>query len=326
MVQVLGKDVGATGFGLMGLTWREQVPTVEESIATMKAAVNNGMLLWSGGEFYGTPKYNSLTLLKAYFTKYPEDADKVIIVIKGGVDVGTHKEDGSTEGTRRSIQSCIDQLGGTKKLDIWNPGRRDPNTPLKETFDAAQEFIDAGKLGGVALSEVNTKTLREGVAAAKIELCELELSMFTPDILNNGIAAICAENDIPVMAYSPIGRGLLSGRFSESNRLPGYIGTYPRFNGDEFKHNLKLVDQTKALAEKKGCTPAQLAVAWVRALSERDGKPAIIPIPGSTTVPRVQENAKIVQLSDDEFKEITDVVENFETAGKRYPDSVKSNT
>lgn len=174
----------------------------------MKAAVNNGMLLWSGGEFYGTPEYNSLTLLKAYFTKYPEDADKVIIVIKGGVDVATHKEDGSTEGTRRSIQSCIDQLGGTKKLDIWNPGRRDPNTPLKETFAAAQEFVDAGKLGGVALSEVNTETLREGVAAAKLALCELELSMFTPDILNNGIAAICVENDVPVMAYSPIGRGV----------------------------------------------------------------------------------------------------------------------
>jgi pyridoxine 4-dehydrogenase len=174
----------------------------------MKAAVENGMVLWSGAEIYGTPEYNSMHLLKAYFTKYPEDADKVIIAIKGGVDPVNHKEDGTTEGTRRSIQRIIDGLGGTKKLDIWGPGRRDPNTPLSETFAAAQEFIDAGQLGGVFLSEVNPQTLREGVAAAKLALCEVELSMFTPDILKNGVAAICAENNIPIMAYSPNGRGV----------------------------------------------------------------------------------------------------------------------
>lgn len=326
MVQILGKDVGVTGFGLMGLTWREKVPTVDESIATMKAAVNNGMLLWSAAEFYGTPEYNSLTLLKAYFTRHPEDADKVVIVVKGGIDPVTHREDGTAEGTRRSIRNILKQLGGVKKLDIWNPGRRDPRTPLAETFAAAQEFIDAGELGGVALSEVNNKTLREGIEAAKLALVEVEMSMFSPDILRNGLAAICAENNIPVMAYSPIGRGLLTGRFSESNPVEGFIGTYPRLTGDNFKHNLKLVDQTKALAEKKGCTPAQLAIAWVRAQSERGGNPAIIPIPGSTTVPRVEENAKVVDLTEEEFKEVTALVDSFETAGNRYPDSVASMT
>lgn len=166
------------------------------------------MRLWSGADFYGTPEHNSLTLIKAYFTKYPEDADKVVIVIKGGVDNTTLKPDGSAEGTRRSIQNIVEQLGGKKKLDIWNPGRRDPNVPLAETFKAAQEFIDAGKLGGIALSEVNSKTLREGAEITKLALCELELSMFTTDLLHNGVGATCAEFGIPVMAYSPIGRGV----------------------------------------------------------------------------------------------------------------------
>lgn len=327
MVRILGKDVGVTGFGLMGMTWgRDNLPTVDESIETLKAAVDNGMLLWSGGEFYGTPEYNTLTLLKAYFTKYPEDADKVVIVIKGGVDTTTQKPNGSTEGTRRSIQNTIDQLGGKKKLDIWNPGRRDPAVPLAETFKAAQEFIDAGQLGGVALSEVNPKTLREGAQASKLALCELELSMFTPDILHNGVGSTCAELGIPVMAYSPIGRGMLTGRFTESKPIEGYIGTFPRLNGENFKHNLRLVEQNKAVADRKGCTPAQLAIAWVRAMSERGGNPAVVPVPGSTTVHRVEENGKVIKLSEAEVEEVTALVDNFETAGNRYPDYVPINT
>ena len=115
---------------------------------------------------------------------------------------------GSADNTRKSIRGIIEQLGGKKKLDIWNPGRRDPNVPLEETFKAAQEFIDSGELTALALSEVNADTLREGAKVTELALCELELSMFTPDILKNGVAATCAELDIPVMAYSPVGRGV----------------------------------------------------------------------------------------------------------------------
>jgi pyridoxine 4-dehydrogenase len=181
---------------------------VDEAVEVLKAAFNNGLRLWSGAELYGTPEYNSLTLLKAYFTKYPEDADEVIVALKGGVDPVSQVPDGSVEGTRRSIDAMIDQLGGTKKVDIWNPARRDPNVPLEVTFGAAQEYIDAGKLGGVALSEVAAESLREGVAAAKLALCEVEVNLFTLDVFKNGVAAICAENDIPIMAYAPMGRGV----------------------------------------------------------------------------------------------------------------------
>lgn len=119
---------------------------------------------------------------------------------------------------------------------------------------------------------------------------------------------------------------MLTGRFTESNPLTGYIGTFPRMNGDNFKHNLKLVDQVKAFAEKKGCTSAQLALAWVRAASERDGNPAVVPIPGSTTPQRVQENSKAIKLSEEEYKELTAIVDYFETAGGRYPAQAAFNT
>ncbi|KAH8172198.1 aldo/keto reductase family protein [Sarocladium implicatum] len=323
MVQIVGKEVGSTGFGLMGLTWREQIPTEEESVAVLKAAFDNGMRLWSGADFYAkpdTPEINSMSIIKAYFTKYPEDADKVVIVIKGGVDARLHGA-GSPESTKKSIQGIIDQLGGVKKLDIWNPGRRDPNVPLAETFKAAQEFIDAGQLTALALSEVSAESIREGAQVTKLALCELELSMFSPDILRNGIAAACAEFDVPVMAYSPIGRGLLTGRFTESAPPEGIIAQrFPRLNGDNLKHNLRLTEETKALAAKKGCTPGQLALAWVRAQSGLNGNPVVIPIPGSTTVERVAENAKEVKLTAEEEKEVTKVVDEFEVAGTRYPD------
>ncbi|KAH7246766.1 NADP-dependent oxidoreductase domain-containing protein [Fusarium tricinctum] len=188
MVQILGKEVGATGLGYM------------ESVKTLKAAVDNGFLLWSGAEFYGGPEYNSMTLVKAYFLKYPEDAAKVVLCIKGGVKQGTHELDSSAGGTRRSIDNILTQLGGTKKLAIWIPARRDPKTPLDITFKTAQEYIKGGQLGGIGLSEVGLQTLQEGIKAGRVEVAELELSMFTSNLLRNGVGAACAENGIPIMA------------------------------------------------------------------------------------------------------------------------------
>lgn len=150
-----------------------------------------------------------MTLLKHYFTKYPEDASKITIIIKGGVNPTTHQSDGSPEFLRKSIDNIIAQLGGTKKLDIFAPARRDQNTPIGVSLDFIQkEYIDTGKVGGVSLSEVRPETIHEAVKHAKISAVEVELSMFSPDILNNGVAAACAQYDIPIAAYSPIGRGV----------------------------------------------------------------------------------------------------------------------
>lgn len=165
------------------------------------------MNFWNGGEFYGTPEYNSMTLLDRYFERYPEDADKVVLSIKGGM-AGLGKPDGSPENIRRSIDNVLKQLNGRKKLDIFECARRDPNVPLATTFAAMQEYIDKGLLGGISLSEVSAATIHEAVKHAKIVAVEVELSVFTPDVLTNGVAAACAQYDIPLVAYSPLGWGV----------------------------------------------------------------------------------------------------------------------
>jgi pyridoxine 4-dehydrogenase len=175
----------------------------------MKAAFEAGCNLWNAAEFYGTPEYNSMTVIKAYFEKYPEDADNVILLIKGGSDVITLKPDGSPEGTRTSIDNILRQLGGTKKVDAFIIGRRDRETPLKVTLDVIKkEYIDTGKIGGVGLSECRAETIHEASKYVNVAAVEVELSMFSTDILNNGVASACVEHSIPIAAYSPIGRGV----------------------------------------------------------------------------------------------------------------------
>lgn len=243
MATVINRSVGPIGYGLMGeskqnpplqhnqfyshfvgFTWRPERIPVDQAVTALKAAVTNGMTLWNGGEFYGTPEWNSMTLLKEYFTRYPEDADKITLIIKGGMDLATHRPDGSPEGIRRSLDNIISQLGGTKKLDLFSMSRRDPTVPLEVTFGTIQkEYIDTGKLGAIALSECNANTIHEAAKITKIGTVEVELSMFTPDILTNGIAAACAQYNIPITAYSPIGRGVSVAIFSPNKVLHLFV-------------------------------------------------------------------------------------------------------
>lgn len=124
---------------MMGLTWRTEPLSDEKAFEAMKAALKNGMNFWNGGEFYGPPEGNSLVLLERYFAKYPEDAEKVVLSIKGGMDPHGLGPDGSPEGTRRSIDNCIAQLKGRKKIDIFEFARRDPKVPLSVTFGVIEK-------------------------------------------------------------------------------------------------------------------------------------------------------------------------------------------
>ncbi|KAM0472528.1 hypothetical protein ACHAPX_008685 [Trichoderma viride] len=329
MVKFLDKEVGPIGFGLMGLTWRANPPPLEQALATMKAAVENGLTMWNGGEFYGTPQYNSMTIIKAYFTKYPEDADKVFLAMKGGVNLEAIRPDGSPENIRRSLDNILAQLDGKKKVDAFCCARRDPSTPLDVTFGVIQrEYIDTGKIGAIMLSECGVNTIKEAVKVAKIVAAEVELSLFTPDILKNGIAAALKEHDIPIIAYSPIGKGMLTGEFKnqEDVKKLGMVANFPRFQGEGFEHNLKLVQQVEAVASDKACTPAQLAINWVRNMSTDPELPLVIPIPGATTIARVEENSKVVELTEEDMQSLTSLAKNFETAGARYPSHVPTNT
>ncbi|KAI1291348.1 voltage-gated shaker-like K+ channel, subunit [Xylaria venustula] len=325
-----GREVGPIGFGLMGFTWRSEPCPQEQAFETMRAALANGSNFWNGGEFYGPPDYNSLVLLERYFEKYPEDADKVVLSIKGGVNPATHRIDASPENTRRSLDTCIAQLKGRKKLDLFEFGRRDQNVPLEETFKLIQEeYINTGKLGGISLSEVRAETIHEAVKYIKVAAVEVELSLFSTDIFENGVAAACAQYDIPIVAYSPIGRGVLTGKLKSPDDIKDAVFhsfELPRFQPANFERNLGLVKRVEEIAKTKNCTPAQLAINWTRAVSRRPGMPVIVPIPGSTTVGRVNENSKVIDLTDEDLAQIDAVLADFTPAGERYGASVPMNT
>ncbi|KAK6213963.1 aldo/keto reductase [Colletotrichum tabaci] len=329
MPQLNGQEVGNIGYGLMGLTWRPQPCSEEQAFEAMRAALKNGNNFWNGGEFYGTPEYNSSVLLERYFAKFPEDADKVVLSMKGGVNLKNLHPDGSPEGVRRSLDNIINQLKGRKKVDMFECARRDKNTPLEVTFGVIQkEYIDTGKVGGICLSEVSAATIHEAVKHAKIVGVEVELSLFSTEILTNGVASACAQYGIPIIAYSPVGRGMLTGQVKTLDDIPhdDMRRHMPRFQPDTFGINIKLVEQVETLARKKGVTPAQLAIGWTVALSRRPGIPVIIPIPGATTADRVNENAKLVELTDEEMAEIDATLAKFEVVGGRYPEGAPVNT
>ncbi|KAI0484448.1 Aldo/keto reductase [Xylariaceae sp. FL0804] len=331
MPGLAGKEVGPIGLGLMGLTWRNEPPSQEQAFETLRVAVKNGSTCWNGGESYGPPESNSLVLLEQYFEKYPEDADKIVLSIKGGTNPTTLRADASPENTRRSIDNCIAQLKGRKKIDMFEFGRRDPAVPLQETFGLIdREYVQTGKIGGISLSEVRAETIHEAVKYTKVLAVEVELSLFSPDVLENGVAAACAQHGIPLVAYSPIGRGMLTGQFKRLEDLPKdsllLQYSFPRFQPGNFETNVQLVEKVEELAREKGCTPAQLAINWTRAISRRPGMPTIIPIPGATTAARVQENSQAIDITDREMQAIDAILARFKPAGSRWPDLWPMNT
>lgn len=306
----------------MGFTWRPNPCPTSQAISTMRTALSLGANFWNAGEFYGTPSYNSLHLLNRYFTQYPSDADKVILCIKGGLSLSPERRypDGTEEGVRRSVDNCLAGLDGKKFLDIFECARVDPNTPIEVTIGALAKYVQAGKIGGISLSEVKAETIRRAAAVHPICAVEVEVSLWATEILENGVAATCAELGIPIVAYSPLGKGILTGEVKKFEDLAedDPRREFPRFQPEVFETNIELVKETEKLAEKKGCTPGQLALAWVRQLSERKGMPVIIPIPGATTEKRVTENMKDVRLDESDWDEIDAILKKTTVVGARY--------
>ena len=183
----------------MSLTWSANPPSDEQAFETMHAAIETGCTCWNGGEFYGPPERNSLVLLNKYFSKYPEDASKVVVNIKGAVRSGLGV-DGNPEFLRENVESCLAQLGGKGRINMFECARRDVNTPLEETLGALAELVKEEKIGSVALSEVNANTIREAANITKIAAVEVELSLYCTGPLHNGICKACAELDIPILA------------------------------------------------------------------------------------------------------------------------------
>lgn len=329
------------------MTWNAQPPSHEVCFETLNTTLELGANFWNAGELYGTPEYNSLHLLNKYFAKYPENADKVVLSVKGGLKKGELIPDGSEENIRRSVDECLRLLDGKKKLDIFECARQDSAFPVEDTIKVLAEYVKEGKIGGIGLSEVDAETIRRayvslflilwsssGILIDKLNsncfsrhkvhpvaAVEVEMSLWSTDILQNDIAKTCAELDIPVIAYSPLGRGVLTGAVTSLADIPhdDIRHHMSRFQEDNFKHNLKLINEVNDLATRKGVAPAQIALAWIRTKSDKPGMPTIIPIPGGTTRDKVVQNMGGAQaLTDSEMAEIDAILEEHTVSGPRY--------
>ncbi|KAJ5794177.1 hypothetical protein N7457_000776 [Penicillium paradoxum] len=321
MPSLVGKEVGSTGYGTMRMTWNAELPSQEVCFETLDTALELGANFWNAGELYGSPEYNSLHLLNKYFAKYPENAEKVVLSVKGGLKKGELVVDGSEANIRRSVDECLRLLDGKKKLDIFECARQDPKFPVEDTISILAEYVKQGKIGGIGLSEVDAETIRRAHKVHPIAAVEVEMSLWSTDILENDIARTCSELKIPVIAYSPLGRGVLTGAVTSLADIPqGDIRHHlSRFQEENFQHNLKLINEVKDLATRKGVAPAQIALAWIRSRSDKPGMPTIIPIPGGTTKDKVVQNMGGTQvLSDSELAEIDAILKEHTVAGPRY--------
>ena len=286
----------------------------------MKAALERGANFWNGAEFYGPPTANSLQLLNHYFTTYPEDSKKVILSIKGAFSAAAGP-DNSRANIQKSVDNCLKILDGKAFLDIFLPGRIDPQVPVEETVGALAEYVKAGKIGGYGLSECSAETIRRAHAVYPVSAIEIELSLFATNILSNGVAQTCSELKIPIIAYSPLSRGFLTGQINKLEDLPEDDSRrrFPRFHPDVFDLNIKLVKEIEQLAKKTGYTMPQVAIAWVTAQTKKTNNP-VIPIPGCTTVARVEENLTQISLDEQDLDELSQMVEKMTVHGSRYPE------
>ena len=324
-VCLTSKLVGPIGFGMMNLTWADPAPPRSQSLETMKAAYEAGATFWNGGHFYGSRTYNSAHLIHDYFTTHSEHADKIVLSIKGTAGFGG--PDNSEDNIRHCVEDSLRIIGGVKTIDIFQCGRIDSRVPVEDNMRVLESLRREGKIRGIGLTEVSADTIRRAAAVAPVAAVEVELSIMVTEILYNGIATTCAELDIPIVAWGALGRGAFTSKHvSRHADIPeGDHRKYnPKFQDEVLQQNNKLVRAVQRLADEKGCTGPQVALAWVLRLSNgtlsngtRLG--LIIPLPGASAPERVQENSKVVALSDAEMQEIWDIIERNPVVGERFP-------
>ncbi|GMG20408.1 unnamed protein product [Ambrosiozyma monospora] len=314
---------GATGYGLMSLTWTspEKIVPQEKAFETINNALADGVRFFNSGEFYGTgdPLLN-LKYLKAYFEKYPENRSKMIISVKGLVDPVTLAPNTSPENIKKSIENIISYFPDNY-IDLFEPARQDLKHPVEEVVKAIIPFIEAGKVGGISLSEVKGDTIERANKVYPISCVELEFSMWATEPLTNGANDICRKNGIPIICYSPLGRGFLTGTIKSTADIKGSILTwFDRFKDDEtIKANYGVVELVTEYAKSKNVTNAQIALAWIRKHNDYPEKYArFVPIPSSSNPKRNHENNTIVELTDTEFDVINEKLSKLKFIGGRY--------
>jgi aryl-alcohol dehydrogenase-like predicted oxidoreductase len=311
-----GPEVSALGLGLMGMSAFYGNADEQESLRTIRRALELGCNFLDTSDMYG-PHTNEELVGRAIAGRREEVflATKFGIRIEPGEEGGPPRRsiNGTPEYVREACEGSLRRLG-TDHIDLYYQHRVDPRTPIEETVGAMAELVNEGKVRFIGLSEAGAETIRRAHPVHPITAVQTEYSLWTRDVEDEVLPTL-KELGVGLVAYSPLGRGFLSGRFSSPDELDeGDFRRYgPRFTGENLEQNLKLAERVRELAEEKGVTPAQLALAWVLHRWEH-----IVPIPGTTKVARLEENlaAADIELSDEEVQRIA--AEVPVAAGARY--------
>ena len=317
-----GPEVSAIGLGCMGMSAAYGERDDAESTRTLHRALDLGVNHLDTADLYGLGRNEALVgsvaakrrdevFLATKFGNRPPDDPEATARNQWRVDT-------SPEWVHEACDASLRRLG-IDTIDLYYAHRRNPATPIEDTIGAMAELIAAGKVRHLGLSEVSPATLRAAHAVHPIAAVQLEYSLFTRNVVEGEMLATCRELGVAVVAYSPVGRGLLTGTVTARAELSetDYRRTTPRFSDDNLARNLELVQAVRAVADEIGCTPAQAALAWLLAQGAD-----ILPIPGTKRVRYLEENlaAADLSLTDDQLARLSAAVPADAIAGERYPE------